>query len=110
MSGTFNMTGHGQQVAPQTVQSGKTAFKPSSNPTETGWVFRGWYADSAFKKTYNFKTPVTSDITIYARWTQNGTTPITGDDSNLTLWLALMALGACGFAGTVSWDRRRRKG
>lgn len=36
-------------------------------------------------------------------------TPKTGDNTNLGLWLALMCLGAAGFAGSVLFGRRKRQ-
>ncbi|MDO4486449.1 MAG: hypothetical protein Q4C46_07680 [Bacillota bacterium] len=36
------------------------------------------------------------------------TNPKTGDDSNLTLWLTLLALSAAGAGGTCVYSRRRR--
>lgn len=39
------------------------------------YVFLGWYLDSSFDTKYTFGTPVTSDITLYAKWeaSYNGT-------------------------------------
>ena len=63
----FNVDG-GSEVAAQTVLNGKGATKPA-DPTRTGFVFVGWYADAEFKTAYAFgATPVTADTTIYARW------------------------------------------
>ena len=31
-------------------------------------AFRGWYTDPEFNNPYDFNTPVTSDITLYAKW------------------------------------------
>ena len=39
--------------------------KPT-NPVKTGYTFDGWYKDGSL---YNFDTPVTSDITLIAKWT-----------------------------------------
>lgn len=39
--------------------------KPT-NPVKTGYTFEGWYKDESL---YNFDTPVTSDITLIAKWT-----------------------------------------
>ncbi|MCR5102360.1 MAG: leucine-rich repeat protein [Butyrivibrio sp.] len=35
----------------------------------TGYNFGGWYTDSACTSAYDFTTRVTSDITLYAKWT-----------------------------------------
>ena len=64
---TFNVNG-GSEVAAQTVINGKTAAKPQ-DPTRPGYVFVGWYADSAFTTPYAFgSAPVNADTTVYARW------------------------------------------
>ncbi len=65
---TFNTNGHGTAPASQTVEEGKTATMPT-NPTVEGYTFGGWYTDSACTTAYNFTTPVTADITLYAKWT-----------------------------------------
>jgi uncharacterized repeat protein (TIGR02543 family) len=70
---TFNANGHGSVPSAQTVQSGNKATKPT-DPTASGYTFCGWYTDSACTTTYSFDTAVTSDITLYAKWTAVSTT------------------------------------
>ena len=65
---TFDANGHGTAPAPQTVLSGTTATKPA-DPTETGWVFGGWYKEIACTNAFDFATPITGNITLYAKWT-----------------------------------------
>ena len=46
------------------------ATKPEPDPTKEGWNFIGWYtkdADNKYKL-FDFKTTITEDITLYARW------------------------------------------
>ena len=69
---TFNSNG-GSAVASQTVNSGGKATKPA-DPTKGGVSFGGWYTDAALTTAYNFNNAVTSDLTLYAKWTAN-TTP-----------------------------------
>ena len=64
---TFNTDG-GSEVTAQNIMSGFKATKPA-NPTKSGNVFTGWYADSALKTPFDFSTPITKDTTIYAKWT-----------------------------------------
>ena len=65
---TFNSDG-GSVVDSQTVIEGQTCSKPA-NPTKKGCAFEGWYTDSgcADESKYDYDTPVTSNITLYAKW------------------------------------------
>ena len=62
---TFNSNG-GSAVSSQTIKSGEKATKPT-NPTRSGYTFVEWQLNGS---TYNFNTPVTSNITLVAKWTQ----------------------------------------
>ena len=57
----------GSAVDSQTVASGETAVKPA-DPTIDVYTFIGWYSDEALTSVYNFDTPVTGNITLYAKW------------------------------------------
>ena len=59
----FNSVG-GSYVAPQIVNHGDLAIKPVPDPTKDGFIFGGW-DDGAL---YLFDVPVTSNITLTARW------------------------------------------
>lgn len=65
----------GSAVDSQTVTSGETAVKPT-DPTMDVYTFIGWYSDEALTSAYDFNTPVTGNITLYAKWgiPVNGTT------------------------------------
>ena len=66
---TFNRNGHGTTPVAQDVFWGDTASAPAMSNV-SGYVFTGWYvrptAVERFK--YDFGTPVTEDITLYAGW------------------------------------------
>ena len=59
---------NGQMIAGQSIEDGKTVTKPA-NPTKKGYEFDGWYTDKKFTEEYDFSTPVTKDLTLYAKWT-----------------------------------------
>lgn len=66
----FNSNG-GSDVAAQTVTYNGTAARPA-DPTRSGYTFDGWYSDEGLSTVYDFSAPVTSDITLYAKWTYIG--------------------------------------
>ena len=72
---TFNSDG-GSSVPTQTVSSGGTAAQPA-NPTRSGYTFDNWYTEATGGSVYNFNSPVTDNITLYARWTVIPTTTYT---------------------------------
>ncbi len=72
---TFDANGHGTAPAAQTVEAGKAAAKPA-DPAETGWIFDGWYTEAACTNAFDFSTPITDDITLYAKWTEESITPV----------------------------------
>ncbi len=75
---TFDVRGHGNTPDVQQVTEGETVQRPT-DPTATGWRFDGWFSDTALTREYDFTTPVTADLTLYAKWTQTGgTTPGSG--------------------------------
>lgn len=66
-------TGEGSKVDFQTTADGKLV-KPA-DPTRDGYTFAGWYTDEACTQAYDFSTPVTADLTLYAKWTKNAVNP-----------------------------------
>lgn len=59
----------------QRVKEGKVATEPSTKPQCKGYTFAGWYTDEAYTQAYDFSTPVTADLTLYAKWTKNAVNP-----------------------------------
>lgn len=81
---TFS-TGSGSAVESQTVREGQRAVEPAA-PTQDGYFFRGWYTDNSYAedKKYDFRTPVTGNITLYARWVAYRTlTFVTGEGASI---------------------------
>ncbi|MCQ2341741.1 MAG: InlB B-repeat-containing protein, partial [Paludibacteraceae bacterium] len=68
---TFNANGHG--VAPTAitnVEGGATITEPAA-PVALGWGFGGWYIEASCTNKWDFATSVvTSDTTLYAKWTE----------------------------------------
>ena len=72
---TFNRNGHGNETNPKYVKNnsgtGEKISAPTA-PTETGYLFGGWYTDDDCETKDEFifaTTYVTADITLYAKWT-----------------------------------------
>lgn len=70
---TFNSTG-GSAVSSVEVESGKTVSKPQ-DPTQDGKVFKHWSLTDG-GEAYDFATPVSGNITLYAVW-DAAQTPVT---------------------------------
>ena len=71
---TFDTNG-GSAIASAEVDEGGKVTRPT-DPTYDGYVFDGWYADEDLTTPFDFEnTTVTSDITIYAKWTEKSVTP-----------------------------------
>ena len=63
---TFN-SNDGTNVSPQTITAGSVATRPT-NPSRTDYFFDYWYENSELTTPYNFSTPVSANITLYAKW------------------------------------------
>lgn len=63
--------GNGSNVenlpASQAVKAGETAVEPTA-PTRTIYEFDGWFTDSDGTTAYDFSSPITEDLTLYAKW------------------------------------------
>ena len=68
---TFH-TEHGVAVRPQTVNDGEKAAE-SQMPDIEGWHFTGWQLATGVA--YDFDSPVTADLNLYAVWTSDGFAP-----------------------------------
>ena len=80
---TFNSQG-GSAVSSQVVGDGELATEPTA-PTKTGYTFGGWYKESGCTNAWVFATnTVTSDVTLYAKWTANPTYTVTYNGNGST--------------------------
>jgi len=63
---TFDSNG-GSAVASQTVKYATKADEPDA-PVKADYKFVAWYTEAELINKYNFRTAVTEDITLYAKW------------------------------------------
>ena len=63
------------------VEDGQAVAAPA-DPTCEGYTFQGWYSDTDLTQEWDFATPVTEDMTLWAKWEKNAdeSTP-TGDET-----------------------------
>lgn len=58
--------------ADQTIEHGKTIKTDELTiPEVEGYTFGGWYTDDTHTTEFDFNTPITSNTTVYAKWTAN---------------------------------------
>lgn len=64
-------TNGGSAVAQITVENGDTytAAERPADPTKDGRTFAGWFDDAELTRAYDWESPVTAPITVYAKWT-----------------------------------------
>ena len=83
---------------PETVDDGGNAIKPAVDPSRTGYTFRYWSTtQNGSSGSYDFSTPVTSDLTLYAVW-QEKTYTVTFDTGD----------GSAIEPQTVSWGHKAK--
>lgn len=60
---------HGS-FADQTIEYGETIKTDKLTiPKAEGYTFDGWYADATYTTEFDFTQPITSNTTVYAKWT-----------------------------------------
>ena len=60
---------------PKFVATADGKLVKPADPTRDGYTFGGWFTDEACTQAYDFSTPVTADLTLYAKWTKNAVNP-----------------------------------
>jgi uncharacterized repeat protein (TIGR02543 family) len=73
---TFNADGGNPPTQPRTVKHSETlSDSMPSDPTKTGYTFDRWYTgQNGGGSLFTASTPVTANITVYAKWTLNSYT------------------------------------
>jgi len=66
---TFNSAG-GSAVTAQVVDANTPATEPVA-PTREGYTFAGWYTEIQYLTQWDFTDPVTQNLILYAKWTEN---------------------------------------
>ena len=83
---TFNYSDGRDDTTVQVAEGGKVE-KPT-DPTRDGYTFEGWYKDMFCEQPFDFETEtITDDITLYAKWTQDGDGPVTPTSATITYHL-----------------------
>lgn len=67
---TFNGMEHELDIVRINVKRNTPVDKPA-DPVDKGYTFHGWYTDKDCTAAFDFDTPITADITLYAKWTKN---------------------------------------
>ena len=62
------ITEHGDAPASQNVKYNNPATNPGELSAE-GYTFIGWYTDDTYDTEFDFTKPITSNTTVYAKWT-----------------------------------------
>lgn len=63
---SFNSNG-GTAVPTQELESGELVAEPT-DPTLTGKAFSAWHDAETLDSEYDFDTPVTGNLILYAKW------------------------------------------
>ncbi|EMS70439.1 S-layer homology domain-containing protein [Ruminiclostridium cellobioparum] len=74
---TFQANG-GTTVPAMSVLSGEKITLPSA-PSYSGYIFMGWFTDKDLTTEFNQNMPITSNITLYAKWS-GWNKPVTLDE------------------------------
>ena len=69
---TFNANGGTGAPASITVAHGNSISEPSAKPTRNGYEFAGWHTHQTNSSPFNYNSQITRNITLYARWVQQG--------------------------------------
>jgi len=97
----------GSLVDDRIVVSGEAIAAPTA-PTRSGYTFNGWFTDEELTTAYDFTSLVSADTTLYAKWTESATTPVTPSESSLGVveWIFIGA-GALAVGYAVFFGKKK---
>ena len=106
-------TGEGTETPDSTVKYGEKLPEPTP-PTREGYTFAGWYGDLDRLNPWDFDTPVTGNMTLYASWTEGeaetqSPAPEEKNDSGTWLIIAAAAVAAAVAVAVVMTAAKKRK-
>ena len=103
---------------------GTTVDLAGYTPSRDGYDFSGWYSDKNLSEKIT-SVRLTDDKTVYAKWTKKAvspkpdetnpntgsdtTSPQTGDNSNMCLWIALLFVSGGAITTLTVYDRKKKK-
>ena len=74
----------GGNISSQKVSAGENFTMPQ-NPTRAGYVFKGWYSDVNCTVAYTAASPVSADLTLFAKWEEDPTTNVQLEEAKAVL-------------------------
>ena len=89
---TFDSKG-GSAVEQVMCAQGETLTAPQA-PERKGYSFEGWYTDESCEHAYDFNSPVTGNMTLYAKWSKAGGCAGCGSGTAVPLTGALLLFAA----------------
>lgn len=92
------ITEHGNTPASQNVPYNGTAKDPGKLTAE-GYTFDGWYADHTCTIEFDFRTPITGDTKVYAKWEKNA--PVLPDTYELNVSGAFVYVDGVDFTASA---------
>ena len=100
----FNLKGHGSQISSQCVEESGTAEEPSDDPSADYYTFGGWFDNEGFTgNAFDFSSEITSDLTLFAKWTENVYTFADTDEDNSKIAAANNKLASSITIGRTIW-------
>ena len=63
--------GGASYTKPEFVKEGDTATRPATDPTRSGFTFEGWFTEAVCADEFDFSTPITGPLVLYAKWVKS---------------------------------------